>query len=243
MDIKLEEWIDKNIESARENWLEEKKSSANLLDNLRAENSIDQMMWDVLAYYLKEGLRTREELTKEIEIYNDEIKPKLWDKDLNKLFKLLLTARRLPSVILKEFGYRDLVLTESDPEVKELMEISLRHNKLPSVILGWKDFYKKFAKVKDEKPRNIILYYLKDWLSPRSVNDEYEDYLDISSYEYKNENLKNFLLSLIDERKVEPLVVASFFGIFKDWTEFEDDEDGHNEKKEYIISLFNTRWL
>lgn len=242
MDRQLEEWIDKKLEPVKENWLEEKDVSVSLLSGLGAENSIEQMIWDIdnsnvrdiLAYNLNENLRTREELKKEIAIYYQEIEPRLWDKDLNKMFNLLVTARRtLPSFILKEFGYRDQILAESDPKVKELMEISLKHDKFPSLVLNGKDFYKKFAEVKDEESRNIIVYYLGNWLSPRLVNDEYEDYLDIKNYEYKNEDLKNFLLSLIAERKADPSIIAFFFDIFKDYIEFWD------EQKIYIMRLIN----
>lgn len=242
MDTHLEEWIDKKLEPVKENWLPGNNVLGNISETFGAENSIEQMIWDIdnsdirntLAYNLKENLRTREELKKEIVIYYEKIEPKLWDEDLKNLFNLLVANRRiLPSFILKEFEYRDQILAESDPKVKELMEISLKHDKFPSLVLNGKEFYKKFAAVEDKESKNIILYYLENWLSPRLVNDEYEDYLDIKNYEYKNEDLKNFLLSLIDERKANPSIIAFFFNIIKDYTSFWD------EQKIYIMRLIN----
>ena len=236
----------------KENWLKATKISWEILDDLGAEGSIEQMIsdidngriWEILRYHLTENWRSREEIKKEVLIYYKDIEPRLGDEKLNTLFNILITKKRiLPSWILEEFKIRDKILAEPDPKVKELMEISLKHDKFPSLVLNGKELYKKFAEVEDRESRNIILYYLEEWLSPRLVNDEYEDYLDISRYEYKNEDLKNFILSLIDKRKVKPSLVALFFDIFKDWTEFKDDKDGHNEKKDYIVSLFNTRWL
>jgi len=243
MDRFLEDWVGKEVKPVHADWLE-KKVSNDIFDGLGAENSIEQMIWDienvsirnVLMNTLKENLRTREELRKEISIYYEEIEPRLWDNDLNKLFNLLVAngKRILPSFILKEFEYRDQILAESDPKVRELMEISLKHDKFPSLVLNGGEFYKKFAEAEDKGSKDIILYYLQNWLSPRLVNDEYEDYLDIKNYEYKNEDLKNFLLSLIDERKASPSIISLYFDIIKDNTEFWDAQ------KTYIMRLINN---
>ena len=243
MNTPLAEWIDKKLEPAKENWQAGNNVLGNISETLGVENSIEQMIWDIdnpiirdiLTYNLKENLRTREELKEEIEIYYEKIKPELWDEDSSNLFNLLVNNRRiLPSSILKEFEYRDQIFVESDPKVKELMEISLKHGKIPSLVLNGRKFYKKFAEAEDKESKDIILYYLQNWLSPRLVNDEYEDYLDIKNYEYKNEDLKNFLLSLIDERKASPSIISLYFDIIKDNTEFWDAQ------KTYIMRLISN---
>lgn len=236
----------KNLES------EPKKSAQANVSNeiwktLWGEWSISQMIWDIdnervrfiLEYYLNNKTLTTETLMKEISIYYEEVEPKLWDEKLKQLFELLINKKRiLPSSIVKEFKNRDEILMESDPEVKRLMEISLEKKWFPSLILRRKYVYEKLAGVTDEDSKKIILYYLESWLSPELVNDEYEDYVYIKNYEYKNENLKNFIISLIDNNNnVNPSLVAFFFDIFKDWTEFWEDD------KKYIIWLINTRWL
>lgn len=244
--MSLEEWF--NSSESVKNWLEKKKMSWEILNDLGAEGSIEQMIWDIdnesvskiLDYYLKEKLRTKEEIMQEIDVYYNEVLPKLWDNELNTLFNLLVSRKRiLPSSIIKEFKNRDEILSESNPEVKKLMETSLTHNRFPSLVLDGKDTYKRLATVQDEELKNVILYYLECGLSPEWVESEYEDYNYIKNYKYKNEDLRNFLISLIDinDKCIDSSLVAYFFDIFKDWTEFWED------KEKYIMSLINTRWL
>ena len=231
-------------ESVKENWLGEKKMSGAILEDLGAEGSIEQMIWDIdnsriweiLTYHLNENWHSREEIKKEISIYYNDIEPRLWDRELNALFNALITKKRiLPSRILEEFEIRDEILAESDSKVRELMKKSLDNNRFPSMILKGKEIYKELAKIDNEKEKEIITFYLENWYSPQWVDDEYEYYIYIRDYKYKNEDLKNYILSIIETRKADPSLIAFFFDIFKDYTEFWE------EQRKYVSNLINKR--
>ncbi|MBO7095313.1 hypothetical protein J6V86_03980 [bacterium] len=79
------------------------------------------------------------------------------------MFNALITKKRiLPSRILEEFEIRDEILAESDSKVRELMKKSLDNNRFPSMILKGKEIYKKFAKIDNEKEKEIITFYLEN---------------------------------------------------------------------------------
>lgn len=240
----------KNLEqeSVKENWLGKKKMSGDLLEDLGAEGSIEQMIsdidnsrvWEILTYYLNlnENWRSREEIKKEIFIYYKDIEPRLEDEELNTLFNTLITKKRiLPSWILEEFKIRDEILAEPDPKVRELMKKSLDKNRFPSLILEGKETYKKLAKIENEDERRIVAYYLENWSSTRWVEEKYEDYIYIKNYEYKNPELRSFILSLINDNGVDPSLIAYYFSIIKDRADFWEDD------KEYILKLINTPWF
>ncbi len=70
----------------------------------------------------------------------------------------------------------------------------------------------------------MIVRYLEEWYTPKSVNDEYESFVKIMSYEYKDENLKNFILSLIKEEQVTPSLIELYFDSFKDRKKSDETE-------------------
>ena len=239
--MSLERWF--NGSEPEKNWLEERKMSGEIINDLGAEGSIEQMVWDIdnarireiLMYNLNEKLRTREDIKKEIAVYYEKIEPRLWDESFNELFNMLISKKRIiPSHISEEFKCRDQIMAESDPKVKELMEISLANKRFPSMVLQWRNIYEELAKVENEDEKRIIKYYLKNGLSPRWVEDEYVFYTYIRDFEYKNEKLKSFLLSLINDNNVAPSLVVNYFDIFKNDTIF---------REAYIRSLINTWWL
>ena len=252
MDNLLEKGTDKQLKSEQSSWLSKKlqwelwAALINASKDVATEGSIEQMIWDIdnskirgiFEYYLKEKLHTKEEIKEEISIYYSEVEPMLWDAELNKLFNALVNRKKvLPSSIMMEFKIKDEILGEQDSDARELMKISLEHELFPSLILDGKDIYKKFAWVKDDESRKIILYYLESWLTARWVDERYEDYLYIKNYEYKNEELKSFILALIKNNNVDPSLVIYFFDIFKNYTKFWEEEQN------YITLLINTKWL
>lgn len=250
----MEEWLDNKIESAKEGWLQEKTSNE-IWEVLDGEGSIQQMISDIdnekirniLEYFYnrKDNSLQSQRLKEEVALYYDELEPKLKDKELNELFNRLTNTRKLlPSSILKEFQIRDEILAESDPLIKNLMVILLK-KATPSTILPSfetereksREIYRELATVTNPDEKEIIQRYLDEWYSPKLIKEEYEDYVYIKNYGYKNEDLKNYILSVINDKKENPSLIMFFFDIFKDWTEFW--EDGRN----YIIWLINSHWL
>ena len=220
----------------KENWLKATKISWEILDDLGAEGSISGKIWEVLTYHF-EHWRSREEIKEEISIYIKDIKPRLTDKELNTLFNTLIDKRLLPSRIFEEFKAREEILNEPESEVREFMKKSLGKNVFPSIVLAGKDAYKRLIKIKNEDERRIITYYLENWYSPKWVEEKYEDYVYIKNYEYKNPELRSFILSLINDNGVDPSLVAYYFSIIKDKADFWEDD------KEYILRLINTPWF
>lgn len=180
---KLESKFHNESESVENGWLKEKTSNE-ISEALDEESSILQMIWsienermrDILEYVLKEKLRTKEEIKKEIEIYHSEVEPKLWNKEINRLFKGIISNKKiLPSAILKEFRIREDILEEPDSETKILMEKSFGRL-FPSKILEDKEIYQELAAVKNPDEREIILHYIEEWYTSRLVREEYESY-------------------------------------------------------------------
>ena len=68
-----------------------------------------------------------------------------------------------------------------------------------------------------------------------NYNIEIQNY--IKNYEYKNPELRSFILSLINDNGVDPSLVAYYFSIIKDKADFWEDD------KEYILRLINTPWF
>jgi hypothetical protein len=66
------------------------------------------------------------------------------------------------------------------------------------------------------------------------VEEEYENYKDIVNYEYKDENLKQFLLSLIKDEKISPSLIELYFDIFSDMEFGEETEN-------YIRNIINKK--
>lgn len=205
-----------------ENWDKEKDFEQKI-------SNIDEIIENIFDYCLKVNIITSEREEKERNIYDEEIKPRLQDEEILEFVSHILwkNNKLLPSRLLREI--------ESFETIK-MMEKSAKHI-YPSAVIDNLEVYAKFAKVKELDEKQIISRYIDGWLPPRRLDDEYEDYLYIKNYEYKNEKLKPFLLSLINDNNVDPSLVAYFFDIFK------DDEDFWDERKEYIITLINTKWL
>jgi len=66
------------------------------------------------------------------------------------------------------------------------------------------------------------------------VEEEYENYKDIVNYEYKDENLKQFLLSIIKDEKISPSLIELYFDIFSDMEFGEETEN-------YIRNIINKK--
>ena len=197
----LEKWFNNEPESV-EDWLKGKVSDE-AYKALDIESSVKQMIWSVenermryiLEYNWKERICTSEEINNEIAIFRDKIAPTLRNEELNHLFdRLTMKGRLLPSRILKEFQIRDEILAESDPDVKEIMKISLKKI-FPSAILNDRAIYQKIAKMENPDEKGIILHYFDYWFSPKWVDEQYEDFVYIK--EYDNEGVRDLALAFI----------------------------------------------
>lgn len=235
--VSLETRSNNESESVKRNWLKE-KSSDGISEALDEESSILQAIWGItnermryiLEYVLKEKLRTKEEIKKEIEIYHKEIEPKLSDEQLGKLFKGIVSNKKiLPSGILKEFRIREAILAEPDSEVKILMEKSLG-GIYPSKILEDKEIYQELAAVTNLDEKKIILHYVEEWYTSRLVREEYESYKYI-----KNDtetNVKSLAMAYIEKWNM-PSEAILYLELFEKIVECGKDT------VDYVLSLIN----
>lgn len=238
-------WEKLNQESElKGNWLQE-KTSEEIGEALDGEGGILQMIWDidndkvrnVLEHNLKLNITTPEEIKKEIAIYYNQVEPKLRDEQLEELFNRLVTGRNLlPSSILREFQNRGKITAEENSEVRKLMEISLDHWVNPSSVIRDTSIYKDLVAVKDSEEKELILRYLNNWCSAIWTKDEYEYYLCIKNYNYKSNDLKKFIISLIIEENVYPSDILRIFELFQDSTECWEDT------KKLIRSKIESEW-
>lgn len=206
--------------------LDEKQYVSQMVSEIDNEN-----LRSVLNHYFHEEKYSSEKIVKEIEIYYKEIEPRLSNEASEKFFNNLLKWKLLPSSISKEFIVRDEIFLE-DSQIKEMMEISLENGVRPSVIMEWKDLYSQLVVVEDPTEKDLILRYLSEWYTPKSVYNEHEIYEEIMSYEYKDEDLKDFLLSLMKDENVNPSFIELYFNLFC-------DKECWEETKNYIRLLLN----
>ena len=241
----LEKWFYDESETVKETWLQEKTSNE-IWDVLDGEGSVSQMIWDIenekirysLSYFMnkKDNPLQSQNIQEEISIYYNEIEPRLKDEKLKEIFNHLVNNRLiLPSSILREFKIRDKILEELDSEAKKLMEISLVHI-TPSGILRDKSIYKDLASIKDLEGRELVLRFLNNWSSAIWAKDEYEYYLCIKNYNYKSDDLKEFIISLIIEEKIYPSDILRVFELFQDKTECWENT------KNFIRSKIDSEW-
>ena len=233
-------------ENSESKWNEIKQNKENvsqeLWNALSEDKAIHEIIWNVknekirsvLEYAFNEKVCTAEEIKKEIAIYEDEIKPKLSDTESISLFNRITRSEKvLPSKILKEFNIRDEILSQPDSGVKHLMEGTL-HLLLPSVVFESKDIYEKFTKVEELDERKIISYYFDAGFSPKAVDEEYEDYVDIKNCD--NEDVKELALAYVETWKMPSLAVF-YLDLFKKIAEY------WKETKDYILWLIEeTQW-
>ncbi len=220
----LEKTLEENKSVNKKSWLKE-KLTWEMAKALDGEWSILQMIWDiennkirtVLQYYLDNKTLTPEKIQKEIVIYYKEVEPKLKDSSIKELADRLFSKKRfLPSSLVKEFQCRDKILSEWNPEVKELMKESLNVI-YPSTIIENKDIYVELSQVRQPDEKNIISTYIKYWLNPEWVRDEYEDYKYIK--ESDSENARNLALSFINKWN-RPTATIIYFDLFEKITEY-----------------------
>lgn len=222
-----------NLDSQQLNPWENLKTKQEIGESLDERQALYQMIWkiendgvkSVLLLCVNEWRYTLPRMKEEICIYNDSI-GKFSDEKIVEINDIISKYNILPSAWVREIAMKDQILSESDPKVRELMEISLKSMVKPSVILESRDFYEKLATVESQEEKDLIVYYLKEWYSSKLVNDEYEIFGEITSYEYKDENLKNFILSLIKNEKINPSFIELYFDLFKD-REYSDETENY----------------
>jgi len=233
-------------DNSESKWSEVKQNnedvSKELWNALSEDNAILEMIWKVknekirsiLEYAFNEKVCTAEKIREEIVIYEDEIEPKLSDTEWISLFNRVIRGEKvLPSWILKEFNIRDEILSQPDSGVKHLMEGTL-HLLLPSVVFESKDIYEKFTKVEELDERKIISYYFDAGFSPKAVDEEYEDYVEIKNYD--NEDVKELALAYVETWKMPSLAVF-YLDLFKKIVEY------WKETKDYILWIIKeTQW-
>ncbi len=230
-----------------QSWQEGKNHiAARIFNALDTEGSIHQMIWDIeneeirsnLEYYLEKKVFTPERIKQEIDVYYEKLESKLQDASIKELVDRLLSKKRfLPSSLVKEIQYRDEILSEWNPEAREMMEKSLNII-YPSTIIENKDIYAELAQVIQPDEKNIIDIYIKYWLDPEWVKNEYEDYKYIK--ESDNENVRNLALSFIKKWN-RPSVAMIYFDLFEKITEYWQDTIDYimwiinNREKEYTV--------
>ena len=187
------------------------------------ENIKNEEVKSVLLSRFNNGVCTLKQAKKEIKIYNDSF-DKLSDEELMEFNALISKYKLLPSCWLKELATKNEILSK-DPEIRKLMGLSLQNNIRPSIIKDGESIYERFAAVENPEEKDLILYYLQEWCLPKLVEEEYENYKDIVNYEYKDENLKQFLLSLIKDEKISPSLIELYFDIIKDKEFWEETEN------------------
>ena len=218
----------------KENWVDEKAQDTILktLDSTVEEQILaidNEIVRNTLSNCLHEKILKPEAVLEQCRIYKDNIKPRLENEEMMESFNKILSinSKLLPSRLLIEL---------QNVEAIKLMERSLKHI-FPSVIAEFYDTFIKFSKVEDLDAKKIIYRYIDKWFTPDAVDEMYEDYVNIRDYNYKNQELKSFLLSLIEENNVNASLIAYYFSIIKDKADFWEDD------KEYILKLINTPWF
>ena len=185
----------------------------------------------VLLSYNSNELYSSTKIKEELKVYSDAV-ANFSSEKLAELNGIISKYNMLPSAWVRQLEIKDVILAESDPEVKKLMEISLENGVRPSVIMEWKDLYSQLAVVEDPTEKDLILRYLSEWYTPKLVYNEHEIYEEIMSYEYKDEDLKDFLLSLMKDENVNPSFIELYFNLFC-------DKECWEETKNYIRLLLN----
>lgn len=234
---KLESKFYRESESVETDWLKEKTSNE-ISEVLDEGSGISHMIWGIenermryiLEYVLKEKIRTKEEIKKEIEIYHNEVEPKLIDEEFKRLFNSIISNKKiLPSAILKEFKIREDILGESDSDTKVLMEKSL--GKIyPSKILEDKEIYQELAAVKNLDEMEIILHYIDEWYTSRFVKEEYESYKYIKND--TEESVKSLAMAYINKWNM-PSEAILYLELFEKIVEYGEDTTN------YVLWLLN----
>lgn len=211
--------------------LENSQVAHGIWEVLHDKQVIAQMFWDikneevksVLLSYMNRGICTTRKMRKEIKLYRDAFN-KFSDEKLIEFNNVISKYQLLPSTSLDELLAKDEILSE-DPEIRQLMVLSLQNGIRPSVIMKEKAEYQKIATIEDKEWKDFILDYLQEWVLPKLVEEEYENYKDIRNYDYKDENLRHFLLSLIRDEKISPSLIELYFDIIKDKEFWEETEN------------------
>lgn len=220
----------KNLNSKQRNPWENVEIKQEIGEALDEKQSLLQMIWkiedewvkSVLSAYVTEWRCTVAKMQEELGIYSN---LKISSYGFAELNDIISKYHLLPSLWIQELKAEDEIFSEKDSEVKELMKMSLEGNVKPSIIVNGKKFYKSLAIVEGEIEKSLISRYLREWYAPKSVFDEYEIFGEIMSYPYKDENLRNFLLSLIKDEDVLPSFIELYFDLLKDKEFWEETEN------------------
>lgn len=204
---KLEKELN-NSESVQKNWL---------------PGNIQKELWETLVL-------SNEDLNNQIMGIDNEV-----IKENVKYFleKEIFTPERIQEEI---DTYNKIKIAFLDEWFRPILDKILSNEKmkvLPSYLETQIQIYEKLKKVEANDERDVITHYIEEWLLPSLVYEEYEVYLDIKNYEYKSEDMKNYVLSLI-RSWVRPKSVDRIFDLIKDNTEC------WPETQRYIKQLLNT---
>ncbi len=136
-------------------WLktwEDTETEQEIGETLDERQALCQMIWKIendgvkkiFNSYVSKWRRPLVILKKELEVYNDLLK-NYSREQVSELNDFISKYNILPSDWVKEISMKDKILSEENPNVRELMEISLTKSKIkPSVILQWRGFYEIF---------------------------------------------------------------------------------------------------
>lgn len=228
MSMEIIDWVNLNVK--QENHGENPEIIHRISDALKEKLIVSQIIEkikngevkSVLLSYMNRGVCTTRQMRKEIKLYCDSFN-KFSDEKLIEFNNMISKYHILPSTSLNELTAKDEVLSE-DPEIRQLMVLSLQNGIRPSVIMREKAEYQKMATIENKEWKDFILYYLQEWILPKLVEEEYENYKDIKNYDYKDENLKKFVLWLIRDEGVNPSLIELYFDLFKDKEFWEETE-------------------
>ena len=158
-------------------------------------NIDNEKIQSILLHCLSEKTLTIEKIDNECDIYNKKIKPKLENEKMSIFFSYLLSKniKLPPSMLLIE-----LESLETIEKAIELMEDSLEFI-YPSKIIGNTDKYIKFASAKDPDEKELISRYFSEKYPIENIYAEYDSYLTIKNMKYSAEEVKEFVLSLIEK--------------------------------------------
>lgn len=227
--MEIIDWVNLNVKQG--NPWENMEIKQEIGEELDEKQYLLQMIWEieddgvkkVLLSYNSNELYSSTKIKEGLKVYSDAV-ANFSSEKLAELNGIISKYNMLPSAWVRQLEIKDVILAESDPEVKKLMEISLKSNIRPSVIMEEKAEYQKIATIGDKELKDFTLYRLQEWVLPKLVEEEYENYKDIKNYDYKDENLKEFLLSLIKDEKISPSLIELYFDIIKDKEFWEETE-------------------
>ena len=188
----LEQWFNKS-ESIKEKWLDwgkqdelwkalnettndewnEKGRMADISNKIL--NIDNEIIRDNIRYFFDKENCDLEVIDKEIAIYNKDIKPKLSDEWVNRVFSTLISNRKIkvvPSYLKKQFDiYNKLKVIELEDE-KKIISHYMWEWFPPSLVEEEYDIYvdTKTQRFQSEKVKAFVLWLMENGVRPKTMD-------------------------------------------------------------------------